>query len=171
VLEVHSHSVSDTREIAAVLSQLVAVNDIVLLHGDMGAGKTAFAQGFAAGLGIDEPVTSPTFNLVHTFDTGRIVLHHADLYRLDRTSEVSDLGLGELVEGDGVLIVEWGEAAAGLLGDHLDIRLEVARSNTGEATSEDERILRFEPCGESWVRRWSKIEAALAPWSSVGEPC
>lgn len=171
MLEVHSHSVSDTREIAAALSRLVSVNDIVLLHGDMGAGKTAFAQGFAAGLGIDEPVTSPTFNLVHTYDTGRIVLHHADLYRLNRISEVSDLGLGELVEGDGVLVVEWGEAAAGLLGDHLDIRLEVAGSNMGDVSSENERILRLEPCGESWVRRWSKIEAALAPWLSVGETC
>lgn len=140
----------------------------------MGAGKTAFAQGFGEGLGVDEPVTSPTFNLVHTYDTGRIVFHHADLYRLDRTGEISDLALGELVEGDGVLLIEWGEAAAELLADHLDLRLERVASE--DDVVDDQRILTIAIRGESWKRRWPKIEAALRPWAldtgqSVGESC
>jgi tRNA threonylcarbamoyladenosine biosynthesis protein TsaE len=114
-------------------------------------------------LGVDEPITSPTFNLVHTYDTGRIVLHHADLYRLDRTAEVSDLALGELVEGDGVLLIEWGEAAAEVLVDHLDVRLESVSGGDGEV-SEDERSITVTAHGDSWTRRWSKLETALQPW-------
>lgn len=178
MLILRSSSVTETQEIAAALSRLVAVNDIIVLSGDMGAGKTAFAQGFGIGLGVDEPVTSPTFNLVHTYDSGRLIMHHADLYRLDRTSEISDLALGELVEGDGVLLVEWGEAAAGMLGDHLEIRFDTVGSD-GNAV--DVRIVTLVPCGEAWTRRWPKIEAGLAPWvvgrdeadlgRRTGEPC
>ena len=100
-------SLADTHGVAAALAQLVRTGDIIVLAGEMGAGKTAFAQGFGAALGVDEPITSPTFTLVHTYDTGRVTLHHADLYRLDRMSEVSDLALHEMVEGDGVMLVEW----------------------------------------------------------------
>lgn len=163
MLQLRSRSVLETRRIAAALARLVSVNDVVLLHGEMGAGKTAFAQGFGEGLGINEPVTSPTFNLVHTYDSGRIVLHHADLYRLDRTSEISDLALGELVEDDGVLLVEWGEAAAGTIGDHLDLRIERIVSGTDDA-DDDGRTLTLTASGEVWKRRWPKIEAALREW-------
>lgn len=162
MLILRSSSVTETQDIAAALSRLVAVNDIIVLSGDMGAGKTAFAQGFGKGLGVDEPVTSPTFNLVHTYDSGRLTMHHADLYRLDRTSEISDLALGELVEGDGVLLVEWGEAAAGMLGDHLEIGFE---SMGSDDKAVDARIITLVPCGESWIRRWPKIEAGLATWA------
>lgn len=167
MLKLRSRSVSETRDIATALARLVAVDDIILLHGEMGAGKTAFAQGFGRGLGVDEPVTSPTFNLVHTYDSGRIVFHHADLYRLDRTAEISDLALGELVEGDGVLLVEWGEAAAGILGEHLDLRLDTVMSNDDMPSelADDERMITIVPSGETWNRRWSKIESALRPWS------
>ena len=76
--------------------------DIIVLSGEMGAGKTAFAQGFGRALGVVEPITSPTYTLVHSYDVpksgplGRVTLHHADLYRLDRTAEVADLALDEL---------------------------------------------------------------------------
>lgn len=165
MLTLQSHSVEETRAIAAALARVVATDDVLLLLGDMGAGKTAFAQGFGEGLGVDEPVTSPTFNLVHTYDTGRLVLHHADLYRLDRTSEVSDLGLAELVEGDGVLLIEWGEPAADLLTDRLVVRLEYSKA---QGASETERVLSIIPHGSSWERRWSKIETALRPWTVAG---
>ena len=162
MLKLRSRSIADTKAIAAALARLSRVDDVLLLEGDMGAGKTVFAQGFGEALGVNEPITSPTFNLVHTYDTGRIVLHHADLYRLDRTAEVSDLALGELVEGDGVLLIEWGEAAAEVLVDHLDVRLESVSGGDGEV-SEDERSITVTAHGDSWTRRWSKIETALQP--------
>jgi tRNA threonylcarbamoyladenosine biosynthesis protein TsaE len=164
VLKLRSHSISDTKGIAAGIARLVRVDDVILLEGEMGAGKTVFAQGFGEALGVDEPITSPTFSLVHTYDSGRIVLHHADLYRLDRTSEVSDLALGELVEGDGVLLVEWGEAASEILDDHLDVHLESAVEGD-EELSEDERFVTVTAKGETWTRRWPKIESALQQWA------
>ncbi|MEY4248174.1 MAG: hypothetical protein RIS69_1721 [Actinomycetota bacterium] len=112
-------SIADTHGVAAAIAQLSRTSDIIVLAGEMGAGKTAFAQGFGAALGVDEPITSPTFTLVHTYDTGRVTLHHADLYRLDKMSEVSDLALHEMVDGDGVMLVEWGDVASELLGDQF----------------------------------------------------
>jgi tRNA threonylcarbamoyladenosine biosynthesis protein TsaE len=163
VLKLRSHSITDTKAIAAGIARLSRIDDVILLEGDMGAGKTVFAQGFGEALGVDEPVTSPTFNLVHTYDTGRIVLHHADLYRLDRMAEVSDLALGELVEGDGVLLIEWGEAAADFLVDHLDVHLEALSLADGESL-EDDRAITVTAHGDSWTRRWPKLETALHPW-------
>lgn len=173
MLILRSHSAKETRAIAAALARVTTIDDVILLEGDMGAGKTVFAQGFGEALGVSEPVTSPTFNLVHTYDSGRIVLHHADLYRLDRTMEVSDLALGELVEGDGILLIEWGEAAAELLRDHLDVRLDSPAWASGESAStspegmsgDDERVITITAHGETWTRRWSKIEAALHQWT------
>ena len=103
--------------------------DLIVLSGEMGAGKTAFAQGFGSALGITEPITSPTFTLVHSYDLptgvhGAEVLHHADLYRLERTTEVADLALEELADDDGIVLVEWGDVVEALFGDHLDVHLE-----------------------------------------------
>ncbi|MFM8856967.1 MAG: tRNA (adenosine(37)-N6)-threonylcarbamoyltransferase complex ATPase subunit type 1 TsaE [Actinomycetota bacterium] len=168
MLKLRSRSKVDTKAIAAELARLSRIDDVILLEGEMGAGKTVFAQGFGEALGVDEPVTSPTFNLVHTYDSGRIVLHHADLYRLDRTTEVSDLALGELVEGDGVLLIEWGEAAADILVDHLDIRLEPIVGADGESFG-DERSITMTARGDSWTRRWPMLETALQPWICAAE--
>ena len=99
MLELRAESLADTHAIAAALAELCRPGDIIVLAGEMGAGKTAFAQGFGAALGVTEPITSPTFTLVHSYDIapelgrGAKALHHADLYRLDRTAEVADLAL------------------------------------------------------------------------------
>jgi tRNA threonylcarbamoyladenosine biosynthesis protein TsaE len=102
--------------------------DVVLLVGDLGAGKTVFAQGFAAALGVSGPVTSPTFALVRHYrcaeDSPVGVLIHADVYRTGSVDEVADLALAELVEEDAVALVEWGELAAPALGESaLEITL------------------------------------------------
>ncbi len=120
-----SDSVEATHAIAAAVASLARVGDIIVLAGEMGAGKTAFAQGFGRALGVTETITSPTFTLVHSYpcEARRVTLHHADLYRLDSTADVDDLALSELAEFDGIVIVEWGDVAASTLGDHLEVRL------------------------------------------------
>ena len=109
-LQRHSGSADETRRLAAALSSSVRRGDVVVLAGPLGAGKTTFAQGFARGLGVEGPVTSPTFTLVRQYRCRLGQLVHADLYRLDHLAEVDDLGLAELVE-QGVALVEWGDVA------------------------------------------------------------
>jgi tRNA threonylcarbamoyladenosine biosynthesis protein TsaE len=150
-------SVRDTQAIAAAIATSSRVGDVLLLQGEMGTGKTAFVQGFAASLGVDEPVTSPTFNLVHTYDTGRIPIHHADLYRLERYGEIDDLALSELLDS-GVVLVEWGAVASAEFPDRLDIELAM------DATSEEARAIVVRPSGRSWAPRWAALLAVLAPW-------
>ncbi len=112
---------AETKAVAAVLAGRCRPGDILLLAGDLGAGKTTFAQGFGAALGVAGAVTSPTFTLVRQYPCGPAggsvrTLLHADLYRLDHLAEVVDLGLGELVEDAAVALVEWGDVAEPVLG-------------------------------------------------------
>jgi tRNA threonylcarbamoyladenosine biosynthesis protein TsaE len=159
VISLLVQSIADTHGVAAAIAQLSRTGDIIVLAGEMGAGKTAFAQGFGAALGVDEPITSPTFTLVHTYDTGRVTLHHADLYRLDKMSEVSDLALHEMVDEDGVMLVEWGDVASELLGDHLEVFL---RHNPEHA--DDERSIVIHSVGTQWVSRLERLKTALTLW-------
>lgn len=169
-----SNDPDSTRAIAAAVASVTRPGDVILLSGDMGAGKTVFAQGFGRALGVTEPMTSPTFTLVNSYDCGRLTLHHADLYRLDRTGEVADLALAELADLSGILLVEWGEAAATLVRDHLAIRLESVDDETSEAeTGVDDAVdvgpLRREievvATGAGWAARWDRLVAALGEWA------
>ena len=116
-----SESPAATRELAGRLAGLCRPGDVVLLIGDLGAGKTVFAQGFAAALGVEGPVTSPTFALVRQYRCAASspvgLLIHADVYRTGSLDEVADLALAELVEEDAVALVEWGDLAAPALGE------------------------------------------------------
>ena len=104
-----SRSEQDTAAIGRELGATLAAGDVVLLHGDLGAGKTAFVRGLAEGLGVlAAVVTSPTFTLVQEYRGGRVALFHVDLYRLNDPREIDDLGLDEIAE-DGVLAIEWAE--------------------------------------------------------------
>jgi tRNA threonylcarbamoyladenosine biosynthesis protein TsaE len=107
-----THDEAGTRAIARDLAQTLSAGAIVLLHGDLGVGKTVFVRGLAEGLGIDPgEVTSPTFTLVHEYAGGRLPLVHLDLYRLDRT-ELDDVGLDPDLAARGVVVVEWAERLA-----------------------------------------------------------
>lgn len=159
MLHLHAQSPADTQQIAGAIAVLVRPGDLIVLAGEMGAGKTFFTQAFGRTLGITEPITSPTFNLVHSYSNGRLQLHHADLYRLERTGELIDLGLGDLQE-TGVVIVEWGDIVGDALGDALIVRL----SSSANASSLDERMIEIEGRGRQWVSRWSKLRDALDQW-------
>ncbi|TVR21340.1 MAG: tRNA (adenosine(37)-N6)-threonylcarbamoyltransferase complex ATPase subunit type 1 TsaE [Ilumatobacter sp.] len=158
-------SVEITHAIAAAVAGFARPGDMIVLAGEMGSGKTAFAQGFGRALGVTEPITSPTFTLVHSYDCGRITLHHADLYRLERTAEVADLALVELAEFDGIVLVEWGDVAGASLGDHLEVRLGVDTDALLSGDGDEElRSIELTAVGRSWSRRWDRLNTALEPY-------
>ena len=114
------------RELAATLS----AGDVLLLSGELGAGKTAFVRGLALGLGIDEDeVSSPTFTLVHEYRGGRLTLYHVDLYRLERAA-TDDLGLDEMGVADGVLAIEWPDRLTHALGSAMRVRIDIVDAHT-----------------------------------------
>lgn len=156
MLHLRAASPDDTRAIAAAIASVSRSGDLVVLAGEMGAGKTAFAQGFGRELGVTEPITSPTFTLVHSYDTSsKVTLHHADIYRLSSHNEVADLALGELLEYDGIVLVEWGDVVARSLGEHLLVRLD------HDPDDESVRHITVSGSGRSWAARWERVEAAL----------
>jgi tRNA threonylcarbamoyladenosine biosynthesis protein TsaE len=145
-----SNSPEDTRRIGERLGALVEPGDVVLLSGELGAGKTVFVQGIARGVGFDGSVSSKSFVLLGEY-TGRLTLYHADLYRLEDPEEVEDLALDEISAG-GVLVVEWPERAgeAVLPDEHLRVEFEVR--------GERARELRVYPSGD----RAKQIVAGLS---------
>jgi tRNA threonylcarbamoyladenosine biosynthesis protein TsaE len=168
---------SDTRSLAAALAGALACGDIVVLCGELGAGKTTFAQGVAAGLGVREAVTSPTFTLLRPYacasPTATVhTLWHADLYRLERVSDVEELGIDELVEDDAVAVVEWGDVVGPLFGDgRLEVRLERVAAEAQpeahvEAGADCERAITVQiPVVFSPERR-RRLADALRPWTT-----
>ncbi len=177
-MRLRTRSADDTRALGTALAAVLRPGDVVLLAGDLGAGKTTLTQGMAAGLGVTDPVTSPTFTLVrsHRVDAaagpGVRTLLHADLYRLDRVAEVVDLGLDELVEEGAVAVVEWGDVAAPVLGPDV---LVVTLSEDGAPGHDvpgapgrgrdrrDERVVVLGTEG-SWARRRPELAGRLASW-------
>jgi len=124
-----SRSPEETKAVGAALSGVVEPGEVVVLEGDLGAGKTTLVQGFAAALAVSEPVTSPTFTLLRPYEAygecGPLTLWHADLYRMEQMTEVFELGLDELLEDRGIALVEWGDRAAGaLVDDPVVVRIE-----------------------------------------------
>jgi tRNA threonylcarbamoyladenosine biosynthesis protein TsaE len=129
-LEIVSGSPEETAAVGAAIAGVVRAGDVVLLHGDLGAGKTTLAKGIAAGLGIEAVVSSPSFALVNEYviDHGPAGarLYHVDLYRLQSDEDLASIGFADLVApSDGVTVVEWPERAVGLLPEqYLLVELE-----------------------------------------------
>jgi tRNA threonylcarbamoyladenosine biosynthesis protein TsaE len=125
-----TRSEDETIALARELAAGLGPGAVVLLSGDLGAGKTAFVRGLALGLGIDpEDVSSPTFTLVHEYRGGRLTLYHADLYRLEGAA-TDDLGLEEMGVRDGVLAVEWAERLTHALPGATDVRIQLVDDTT-----------------------------------------
>ena len=161
---VHCASAEDTARLARCIVGVVRPGDCVVLSGDLGAGKTTFVKSAVAALGIDEAVTSPTFTLVHRYGDERRSVVHADLYRLERTGELEDLGLDEAREDGAILFVEWGDLVGDALGDALV--LSFALDSTDEHGADDtmtdsRRLVTVSSRGERWRGRWDRVVAAL----------
>ena len=109
----------DTYELGKKLGEQAKAGDIVCLNGDLGVGKTIFTQGFAKGLGIDEPVNSPTFTIVQQYDNGRLPLYHFDVYRIGDISEMDEVGYEDCFFGEGVSLIEWSGMIEELLPEHV----------------------------------------------------
>ena len=139
-----------TRALAGRLAGVLRPGDVLLLEGDLGAGKTTFTQGLAAALGVEAAVTSPTFTLMNIYATSAgYDLVHVDVYRLERLSEVVDLALPEMLEDGAVVVVEWGERArAALPGPCLGIRIERA-----DGPDDAVRTVTLLPAGPEWEAR------------------
>lgn len=125
-----THSEDETQAVARALAPRLKFGDVVRLSGALGTGKTAFVRGLAAGLNIDPgAVSSPTFTLVHQYRGGRLVLYHADLYRLNRAAS-EDLGLEEMGAADGVLAVEWPDRLTHPTPGAIEVEMEIVDDTT-----------------------------------------
>lgn len=143
MMEIPTTSPSETLSLGRRFASILRAGDVVLLAGRLGAGKTLFAVGIGEGLGVDEPLTSPSFVLARVHE-GFLPVVHADVYRLGTSAEFEDLDLPEQAS-DGVLLIEWGDAVAGgVPDDHLLVKIDI--------TGETERIFWFLPSG-SWFDR------------------
>jgi tRNA threonylcarbamoyladenosine biosynthesis protein TsaE len=161
MIEAATKSADDTRELAAALAPLAKGGDIVLLAGELGAGKTTFTQGFGKALGIDEQITSPTFTLMRPYDGRNLRLLHCDVYRLEHLQEIIDLGINELVDDEAVALVEWGDVAEPVLpADFLEIRF-----SYGDEEADDHRSLAVRAVGGSWAARNAAVQRALERWT------
>lgn len=109
----------ETYELGRKMGEEAAPGQIVCLNGDLGVGKTVFTQGFAAGLGIEGPVNSPTFTIVQQYEEGRLPLYHFDVYRIGDISEMDEIGYEDCFFGDGVCLIEWSGLIEEILPEHV----------------------------------------------------
>ncbi|MDO4554746.1 MAG: tRNA (adenosine(37)-N6)-threonylcarbamoyltransferase complex ATPase subunit type 1 TsaE [Lachnospiraceae bacterium] len=120
-----SFSPEDTGKIGEEMARKATAGQVFCLYGDLGVGKTVFTQGFARGLGIEEPVSSPTFTIIQTYETGRLPFYHFDVYRIGDPEEMDEIGLDDYLFGDGVCLIEWADLIRELLPEQLtSIRIE-----------------------------------------------
>lgn len=114
-MEMDSYSPEDTFQFAYDLGKKAKSGDVFCLIGDLGVGKTLFSQGFAKGLGIKEHVNSPTFTIVQEYDDGRIPFYHFDVYRIEDSYEMEEVGFTDMLYGDGCCLIEWADLISDVL--------------------------------------------------------
>jgi tRNA threonylcarbamoyladenosine biosynthesis protein TsaE len=153
-LVARTHSAEETHALARGVGALLGAGDVVVLDGELGTGKTVFAKGIAVALGITEPVVSPTFTVMREYDAP-LPLVHVDVYRLDHLQELHDLGFDDVVGGDSVTVIEWGDHVSALLpADRLEVRLE-------PGADDDDRVVTIDAAGPSWAARHDALGAAV----------
>ena len=150
-----THSADETFELGRRIGETLQPGDIILLRGDLGAGKSVLARGLARGLGIDCPMPSPTFTLMQPYE-GRIPFYHFDLYRLEDPDEFYEAGLEEYAFGNGAAVIEWPDCADLMPDTCFEVEI-----NRG--ASDDERKITVTPMGDM-LSRTAEIEAAGENW-------
>ncbi len=155
--EVETRSAEETKRLAVALTPVLVPGDMLVLAGDLGAGKTVFVQGLAAGLGIPEAVTSPTFVLAREYCGGRYPLMHLDIFRLNKIQEIIDLGYDEFLDPSGIVAIEWGDVVEPLLPrEHLHVELYYSGGQS------DVRAITLRPRGPHWAERLQTIKVLVA---------
>ena len=124
MMQITTHSADETQALGQKLASRLAPGDVIAYFGDLGAGKTAFTRGLAQGLGITDPVTSPTYTIVNEYLSGRIPLFHFDMYRLSSSDELFDIGWEGYLSRGGVCAVEWSENVEDALQDAIRVTIE-----------------------------------------------
>lgn len=165
-LAVTTTSPDETRILGAALAAVLLPGDVVSLSGDLGAGKTVFVQGLATALGVDRPVTSPTFTIVHEYD-GRYPILHLDVYRLDSFQEVLDLGFEELLDTGAIVVVEWGEALAPLLPPRY---IDIGIFRVPDPDAVDRRDVYFSPRDDIWVHKLETVRTTAEALLDAASP-
>ena len=126
VTEFETGTPEETYELGMKLGKEAGPGQVYTLNGDLGAGKTVFAKGFAKGLGIDDTVSSPTFTILQVYESGRYPLYHFDVYRIADSSEMDEIGFDEYVYSEGISLIEWAEYIEDILPDKY-IRVDINR--------------------------------------------
>ncbi len=143
-LRVETASPEETAALGEKLGRALVAGDCIALAGALGAGKTAFVQGLARGLGVVERVSSPTFTIVNEHEAGRVPLYHVDLYRLEEEGELHAIGFDDYFERGGVVVVEWADRfPRALPAERLDVRIEVTGPETRALTFSGPAAARF----------------------------
>ena len=124
MMQITTHSADETQALGQKLASRLVPGDVIAYFGDLGAGKTAFTRGLAQGLGITDPVTSPTYTIVNEYLSGRIPLFHFDMYRLSSSDELFDIGWEDYLSRGGVCAVEWSENVEDALQDTIRVTIE-----------------------------------------------
>lgn len=133
-----TNSAAETRALGEKLASRLKAGDVVVLEGELGAGKSELARGIARGLGVTETVTSPSFTILNVYESGRCPLYHFDWYRLESEEELYELGMDEYLGGDGIAVVEWAERCPDAVPENvLRIRLEVTGGESRRITIDD----------------------------------
>lgn len=124
---IESFSVEDTFELGKQIGIEASPGLVITMDGDLGAGKTLFTQGLAEGLGVTEPVNSPTFTILQVYDTGRMPLYHFDVYRIGDSEEMDEIGFDDFIYGEGVSVIEWASQIEDILPEHY-MKINITRN-------------------------------------------
>ena len=136
-----TNSPEETRRLGEQLAGQLQAGDVVVLEGELGAGKSELARGIARGLGVTETVTSPSFTILNVYESGRCPLYHFDWYRLESAEELYELGMDEYLGGDGIAVVEWAERCPEAVPeDAMRISLETAGEQTRNITIREQHL-------------------------------